>query len=449
MATKKDVSTLLKRGRLTGVEAARLILTDSVEVDHGREGFLSDKDIREIVNNLSPAEARDYNKWIETYRTLSYYTKDGQIIAWRTVYKLTETGHFIERYWLDFRLRMIQNWMPQIVTEKQYQDMKAKQREELLEDLYCLDNVISRRAYYLASKDIQKACGYDPEGIGIEHPDLYHEAERQVLEQIEAGKLWPVKLSYMASQKDNPKHISYWDVDAEDLSQQEKERLLQTYIPGKELYEAGLPEWIEWIDEFKLDLLEGGKNDSIAVLQKESLDYDVDEQGYYKDRVHPEKLSLLEQMSEHWEKGGKNLKEYIQEIHSQLRIQIRSFLAGKSIVDTCSDLLGVNFGEDVEEGYQRIQAAVDLYNSNIEQANTVAELKFYDGPTLKLPLFHVDKLKPSAPDLRDLRSQVAASLGAKWWIETTNTWIQAQTFKADQTEEGEEAGEEVASAEEA
>jgi len=39
MATQADIKRLLSK-KLTGLEAAKLILQDNVEVDHGRDGLL-------------------------------------------------------------------------------------------------------------------------------------------------------------------------------------------------------------------------------------------------------------------------------------------------------------------------------------------------------------------------------------------------------------------------
>ncbi len=170
MATKQGLERLLKKGTLTGREAARLILQDSVDVDHGREGFLSAKEIRQITNNLAPAEGREYNRWLDVYRTLAYFIKDGEIIAWSVAYKLAETKIFIHQYHLDFKVRVAKSWMPEIVTEKQYQDIVARQRAEKLEVLHDLEDIFSSRAYELASQEIREACEYDVDTITEEHP---------------------------------------------------------------------------------------------------------------------------------------------------------------------------------------------------------------------------------------------------------------------------------------
>ncbi len=451
MATKQGLERLLKKGTLTGREAARLILQDSVEVDHGREGFLSAKEIRQITNSLSPAEGREYNRWIDVYRTLAYFIKDGEIIAWSVAYKLEQANLFIHQYVLDRRAKVIKQYMPRIVTEKQYQDLKERQQKSILESYRCLDQVFSDRAYDMAPEEIQARYRGDNNLIAFvkDYPELYQEAERQIMELVEAGRLTLVELEHKASDKDRPSFIEPVYTEAK-TSEEEERRYLQTYISTKELYEAGFPEVVEWVEVFKPGLLEEDEADSYAVIQPESHFYTVDEQGYYKDPDWLSRLSWLQEIDEGFkEEDGKGLEDFLKQTHASAKSHIQRFLAGKSVVDTVSEILGVNFGEDLEARYEHLIACIESYNAFLGMASPVRTPDLYKGPQIKLHRIHLERLKPSARELKTLREQLASSLGEEWWLETANTWLkERQALQNAEPEELEDEEEEVASGQE-
>jgi len=51
MISKQEIKQLLKDG-LTGQEAGRLVLLDSIEVDHGRPGLLTAKELELSIIHL-------------------------------------------------------------------------------------------------------------------------------------------------------------------------------------------------------------------------------------------------------------------------------------------------------------------------------------------------------------------------------------------------------------
>ncbi len=447
MATKQGLERLLKKGTVTGREAARLILQDSVEVDHGREGFLSQKEIHQITNSLSPAEGREYNRWLDVYRTLAYFIKDGEIIAWNTAFQLERGMFFLHEYMTDYSVRQAQAHVPRIVTEKEYQWLKERQRKELLEEYHCLDEVISDRAHELAPEEVRKQCDVEDIHVADAHPELFEEAEKQIMELIESGKLQTVKLEHKANEKNLPSYIYAWRVTTDECTPEREELLLQTYISGDVLYASGLPEWQEWIDEFKPGLKHGEEAMRYAVIQ-EPYAFEQDEQGHYKGRDWLSSLAMLEELDNRFKQSGKEgLGGFLKRQHDIVKTQIQRFLAGKSVVDTVSQILGVKFGEELEERYQHLLSMVDIYNSFVEWSTTTSE--YYKGPRHKLQIIHLEKLKPNARELKNLREQLAGSLGEEWWLETVNDWlIQKQDLQEDMPQAPLEAEEEVASGQE-
>jgi len=71
MISKQEIKQLLKDG-LTGQEAGRLVLLDSIEVDHGRPGLLTAKELERIKSSLLPEEASVYNALVYAYQLTGY-----------------------------------------------------------------------------------------------------------------------------------------------------------------------------------------------------------------------------------------------------------------------------------------------------------------------------------------------------------------------------------------
>lgn len=65
------IKGLLEEKKLTGREAARLLLTSFREKDHGREPILSQSDIDRIRSWISTQkDIEEYNSWIDAYKLL-------------------------------------------------------------------------------------------------------------------------------------------------------------------------------------------------------------------------------------------------------------------------------------------------------------------------------------------------------------------------------------------
>ncbi len=182
------------------------------------------------------------------YRTLAYFIKDGEIIAWNTAFQLERGLLFLHEYITYDLIRTAKRFMPRVVSEKEYQELKERQRKELLEQYHCLDEVISDRAHELAPEEIRQQCEAEDTAVADAHPELFEEAERQIMELIESGRLQTIKHEQKAYEKGLPSHINPWMVNAEDYTPEREELLLQTYISSQMLYASGLPEWQRWID---------------------------------------------------------------------------------------------------------------------------------------------------------------------------------------------------------
>ena len=319
MANKADIKKLLAKG-LTGREIARLILQDNWDVDHQREGLLSERDVSSLRASLKTTQdIEDFNRFVDIYRLVDYTLKDARIQALEAQNILMLANKELDTFWLEDTIRGIQGFlMPAIVTQKQYDDLKAKQKTFLLAEINSLKQVIEQRAFEITPKEvIDIHFEGDDEGfyeyliytLREKYPDLYKQAVSEILEVIKAGRLRPVELNkeqeealealWKQLRESRPEikgigdlsseatkdHQGLWgkeqqllqkyysDSQSRDslahviadleqilkgsLSEDEEYKLLEyTLCSGGDLYQTGLPEWIKEIDTYMPNLNE-------------------------------------------------------------------------------------------------------------------------------------------------------------------------------------------------
>ncbi len=458
MASKADIRRLIKKG-LSGKEAGRLVLQDSWEVDHGREGFLSDSDLQLIKNGLkTPQDIKDYNDLIHTYRLIDYTLMESQIRALTIQVNLRVLSEMTQRYLLDFWIEQKRLMSPVVMTQKQYEEVKAKQREDLLQELHDIWGILDSRARRIA-----------PEGYSEEELEQYVQlAAGQLLELVQAGRLEPTKLQskdinrlealedkldeWRASKPLEKRRSEKAWAKFEKLHAEKSEFLLQAfqraraaqaqenleslrgnlkkvrdgllalpagdttfdywYSSGEELYATGLPEWIEWIDEYKYNLTNAGFG-GIAILINPKPS-DLDERGYYVENLFHD-ISMIRRMEAHYEERGEpSLPERLQVGAEKVEEDVREFLGSLAVIETISRLLKLDFTEDIEKGYKEVKRLVEGYNDLITDTHD----KFHYLPEdIELSPIPIAKLKPTSESLRYLRERMAISLGEDWWKE--------------------------------
>jgi len=254
--TKADIKKLMSKG-LTGKEAARLILQDSWEVDHNRPGFLSSSDIQRLKNGLgSPENIRDYNRYVHAYQLVDYTLKDGRIAVLEAIQALLLACKELETFWLEDRVKQLQMYaLPAIVTQKQYDELRARQREIKLQWLSNIQEVIGDIAKESQPELEDQAAEADEEGyfydfhdwLETNRPEAYSQAVQILIEHIREDRLKPVMLSPEQRQAmlDIQRQIGAIDEEKESdplkpyppewnrLWQQKQERLQSFYKAGR------------------------------------------------------------------------------------------------------------------------------------------------------------------------------------------------------------------------
>jgi hypothetical protein len=421
MTIKRDIRKLI-RGGLTGEEAGKLVLQDNWLVDRGKEGFLSQRDMADIKSSLKTShDIEVYNSYIKLYQLVDYTLKDATIHAREAQFYLM---------WLDNRLagllqKASHNWsllfhIPAIVTQKQYEELSQRQRELNLKQPNDLGEVLELRAEH-----------YPEDKHRGDWPLEWESAIHEIQELIKAGKLTPLKLKDREDYYDFMKReIDYQPAEdtvekldkllEEGLTMPEEELddfLDMTVFIGEELYQAGLPEWIEHIETYRPNLYEETaarppgmmQAQRVAIIQQPKPD-EVDERGYWI-----EKDIFSSQEKPDIEKERESIDAFLKAVKNR----IKSFLSIQAVMDAISQIVGVDFSEDMRQHYEGIEAVVDIFNSDMDGLFLSAhgwmeELGLGLDGGRKPYQIKIGRLKPTAKSLRYYQERMAIALGANW-----------------------------------
>ena len=193
MPTKTDIKKILSKG-LTGREAGKLVFQDNWLTDTRRGGFLSEKEMASIRAGLrSDKDIKEYNSYVRLYRYVDYTLKEARIVSLEAESFLNCVYRMLEVYEKAEAFKLAYWYIPAIVTQKQYEELKAKQKAIKLEQVSSLQEIIS----YLADVDLEPVLEEDePEPvIDFQKDERLIKAVEQIKELLKAGKLKPLKLN--------------------------------------------------------------------------------------------------------------------------------------------------------------------------------------------------------------------------------------------------------------
>lgn len=465
MATKTDVRAILKSPKLTGREAARLVIQHLVDNDHRRGKLLTEPQIERLkraVANRPQEEVDEYNALMETYRIAEYTLKEAHILSLQIGVRLKDMTSRLDRYVLAWVLRLEQHKRPTIVTAKQFEDLKARARTRKLQELHCLNEVLCRRA----SETIEPGSWREYADLPDQKFDqLFDQVSQEIEGLIEEGKLQPVELQFRADddrlRRVHPTPLPggetvHWWPEGEhcwssNTPEEELDRQLRTYVSGEQLYQAGLPEWVRAVDTYKHDLEsevqglpEAECGPCVAVIQ-EPVEWPVelDERGYYqtRDLVELSGVPAIEELSED---AGVDPKRWFREQHTTIRKDIRFFLAYLPVMETLSDLIGVKLHEDLEAYMEVIEVMASGYAARINLPvlkPVEAGLRDLWEPKWlarkpELPAFTIEDLKPDPKRVEHLKQRMGLYLGSEW-LDHCLKWLDDENELIDQEEDQE------------
>ncbi len=462
MTIKTDIKRLLSQG-LTGWQAGLLVFEDSWRETVGADSLLTEKDISLLKSGLrTQKDTQDYNKLIGLYRTADYLNRQAVVSLFMASSMLERTAGIGFMVFATYMARTALRSLPLPVTEKELASHKKTQRRQLLKRYYCLEQVIGWRAYTLASDELKKELDiYPPSGLEImekEAPELYQQAEAEVQALIGSGKLKPVKLDILPSTEEvrsGERQDIDWYPAMPGWTPERTESRLLTYLQGQQLYKIGLPEWKEWIDTFKVYLLDkehwlaGDAPPYVAIVQ-EPEKYDLDRRGHFK-----------KDFMSHWPLspkplGGIDISELQDSSSSATEVAIlaiRKALARRQVLEELGQVIGLALEEVVDFDIEaELEPSLGRYNmfaselpaeleklstggeglSDEEEDKAFEQLKTVEHTAgtmmalaaeikLKLPPIRLDKIKPSAKELAEVRDWISPILGDSWWKQASQT----------------------------
>ena len=376
----KDIEALLKkkRKRLTGKEAALLIIADNFQYFRGRTRLLTDADRRAIAGSLKSLKSiKDFN----TYTRIATHIQETMASAKAIMAKMEATVNKLlievaELKWIDI-IRRTESFTPQVMTQKQYEDMKKLQREMKLKESLPLTSVISKlvEEAYPEYESFAEAKN----NISKDFSEAFNAGYNKLMELIDSGKL-EVKLP-----------------GAETLTPERYyNRLKSIELSREALYKAGIDR--DYVDTYEPGFNEetGGTQAGVAILQ-EPKEYQIDERGYYLFGT------TFKEMEESIEKKKTMLLNSLKEFSEKARELLESFFEYVEIVKAYSELLEYDFYGHAKTILDTAIKTVNRFNESLEQNK---EAIMPEALEEEPPKINIDSLKPSPEAIEKMKKSI-------------------------------------------
>ena len=422
MPTKADIKKILSKG-LTGREAGKLVFQDNWLADTGRGGFLKDRDISSIKAGLrSDKDIKEYNSYIRLYKYVDYTLKEVRIASLEAgsllfyVYMLLQTYEKAEVFQLAYMD------IPAIVTQKQYEELSARQRANKLNSVFTLQEVIS----VLSKVELEVILDEDePEPvIDFQKDERLIQAAGRIKELLKSGRLKPLKLEKREDYYDSHKlKIPAQPVKevveildkllTGELQYDEDDSLLLTAFRTKDCYELEeLRDWMQsWVDIYMPNYDEETsarpedmmQSRYVAIIQN-PLPRDLDKRGYWIAKDY---------LGSNLKPDAKKDSETITTFLHASKERIKGFLGVQSVLEAISKVIEVDFLEDLEQWRQELQSIVEILNRQIESMDGKWERLGLPG----LKPIKTGRMKATMATIRYFRERMALALGDNWWEE--------------------------------
>ncbi len=385
----KDIEALLKkkRKRLTGKEAALLIIADDFEHFSKRGRLLTDADRRDIAGSLKSIKSiKDYNAYTSVASHLKETMYSSKAIEGNVESVINKILiEVAELKWIDI-IRRTESLTPQVMTQKQYEDMKKLQREMKLKETVPLTSVIAKlvKEAYPEYESFAEAKN----NISKDFSEAFNTGYNKLMELIDSGKL-EVKLP-----------------EAKALTPERYYSLLKSIEVSREaLYKAGIDR--DYIDTYEPGFNEetGGTQAGVAIL-REPKEYQVDERGYYIDELSYKKMR--ESIEERKATAFENLKD----VSKAAKETIESFFQYSEIVKAYSELLEYDFYSHAKPIIDKMVKAAMTFNESLEKNK---EAIMPEHTEEEPPQINIDSLRPSPEAVEKMKR--AIDLNKKPWTE--------------------------------
>ena len=422
MPTKADIKKILSKG-LTGREAGKMIFQDNWLVDTSRGGFLSERDMASLKAGLrTDRDIKEYNSYVRLYRYVDYTLKEVRITALEAESYLYYIYLLLQPYERAEAYRWTSMYIPAIVTQRQYEELSAKQRDIMLKRAMSLQELIS----ILSGVELEVILDDDePEPvIDFQKDEKLIQAVEKIKELLKEGKLKPLKLKewrdyYQAHKLKIPAQPVKEVVEMLDklltgeFQYDEDDSIRLTVFRGQNLYEVEeLGDWIkEEIEVYSpnWDVETGARPEGmmqsryVAIIQN-PLPEDLDKRGYWIERDY---------LGSTMKRNTQRDTELLTGLMDASKERIKGFLAVQSVLEAISRVIELDFLEDLEQWRQELQSIVEVVNRLIDS---------FDGSWERIGLpelkpIKTGRMKASASTIRYFRERMALALGENWWEE--------------------------------
>ena len=394
----KDIQTLLKKKKLSGKEAARLIISDNFEyfMSNGAKKILKDGDRETIVESLQgDQDIKDYNAYLhigkriqETFVVLD--AVKGSIAArlYRVVIEMLKTQSLSEHIRRDA-------FTPQIMTEKQLEDMKKLQRQNLLDEPVSLAEILVSLAddaypdisVFYANKEEAKGKAdiqeYEDavDELAKDYPEAYQEGYKRLTELITSGQL---AVDIPPKRNLTPRSFSL---------------MKKTFVKREALYRLGY--WQEYVDTYHPNLNHetGGTAAGVAIIQDPE-PYQLDDKGYYRDTFTLRHLYSPDEITEIKESTWMTVASAADKTKKELR----SIYRYTAIIRAYSDLMDYDFRGHMDVILRVLKEAVDFFNLNLKE--TIINFSpIYPRSEEPYPI-DIDSLQPPPEAIEKMRESI-------------------------------------------
>ena len=417
MPTKADIKKILSKG-LTGREAGKLVFQDNWLADTGRGGFLSERDISSIKAGLrSDKDIKEYNSYIRLYKYVDYTLKEVRIASLEAGSLLFYVYMLLQNYEKAEAFRLAYMYIPAIVTQRQYEELSARQRADKLKSVLSLREVIST----LSGVELEYALDEPEPVIDFRKDERLIQAVERIKELLKSGKLKPLKLGKREDYYDSHKlKIPAQPVKevveildkllTGELQYDEDDSLSLTAFRTKDCYELEeLRDWMQsWVDIYMPNYdeetsarPEGMMQSRYVAIIQNPLKSDLDERGYWIAKDY---------LGSNLKPDAKKDSETITTFLHASKERIKGFLGVQSVLEAISRVIEVDFLEDLEQWRQELQSIVEILNGQIDRL---------DGGWGRLGLpelkpIRIGRMKASASTIRYFRERMALALGENW-----------------------------------
>ena len=421
MPTKMDIKKILSKG-LTGREAGKLIFQDNWLVDTGRGGFLSDRDMSSLKAGLkTDRDIKEYNSYVRLYKYVDYTLKEVRITALAAEAFLHYIYMLLQTYEKAELFRLAYMYIPAIVTQKQYEELSAKQRDNLLNSVLSLEEAIS----HVSGVELEYVLEEDePEPvIDFQKDERLIQAVERIKKLLKSGKLKPLKLEkwkdYSHSHKLKiPAQPVKEVVEMLDklltgeLQYDEGDDVKLTVFRIKDIYESEelrgwVSGWLTYMPDYDKETgarpADMMQSQYVAIIQN-PLPEDLDKRGYWIEKDY-----LGSSLKPDAKKDSKAIATFL--YASKERIKV--FLGVQSVLEAISRVIEVDFLEDLEQWRQELQSIVAVFNSQIDRLDG----KWERSGLPELKPIKIGRMKASASTIKYFRERMALALGGNWWEE--------------------------------